>query len=280
MRPRLSHTPARIFSISSSDFCGKAARRFSRPTRCSGRNGPIRRMRALAKSALRLRSRRLIAPRKPATTALTIESRNMCARPRSAISAPAASEQDDDLAEDLPAFEAGKTAIELGERDFRIDHRQKPRGHLVEAVADIAHRSAERSEDAILLQIELEKIDGRRLSGRRAAGDEPAAALEAQERAVERIGTDMLENDVDALLARELAHHAFETVRSVIDDVIGTERFCFRRFRVVAHGGDDRAADRLRHLDRDSADAGAASLHQNCLAGLELGVIEQHVLYG
>src|SRR4029077_2753441 len=36
-------------------------------------------------------------------------------------------EQDNDLAEDLPAFEAGKTAIELGERDFRIDHRQKPR---------------------------------------------------------------------------------------------------------------------------------------------------------
>src|ERR1700722_14938136 len=201
MRPRLSHTPARIFSISSSDFCGKAARRLSRPTRCSGRNGPIRRIKAPAKSALRLRSRRLIAPRKPATIALTIESRKSCARLRSAISAPAASEQDDDLAEDLPAFEPGKTAIELGERHFRIDHRQKTRRHLVEAVADIAHRSAERSEDAILLQIKLEQIDGRRLARRRAAGDEPAAALEAQERAVERVWTDMLEDDIDALLA-------------------------------------------------------------------------------
>ena len=78
----LFQTPARIFLISSSDFCGKAALRFSRPTRCSGRNGPIRRTRAPAKSALRLRSRRLIPLRKPATSAPTIEiQKNLCAAP-------------------------------------------------------------------------------------------------------------------------------------------------------------------------------------------------------
>src|SRR5262245_5922718 len=41
MRPRLSQTPARIFSISSGDFSGKAAFRFSRPMRSSRRRLPM-----------------------------------------------------------------------------------------------------------------------------------------------------------------------------------------------------------------------------------------------
>src|ERR1700752_473360 len=41
MRPRLSQTPARIFSISSGDFSGKAAFRFSRPMRSSRRRRPM-----------------------------------------------------------------------------------------------------------------------------------------------------------------------------------------------------------------------------------------------
>ena len=90
----------------------------------------------------------------------------------------------------------------------------------------------------------------------------------------------MLEGDVDALLGGELAHDALEAIGAVVDDVIRAERLGLRRFLVVADGGDDGAADRLRHLDRDGADAGAAGLHQDRLAGLELGVIEQHVLHG
>ena len=90
----------------------------------------------------------------------------------------------------------------------------------------------------------------------------------------------MLEHDVDALLGGELAHHALEPVGAVIDDVIGAERLGLRRLVVVADGGDDGAADRLRHLDGGGADAGAAGLHQDGLAGLELGVVEQHVLHG
>ena len=81
-------------------------------------------------------------------------------------------------------------------------------------------------------------------------------------------------------LAGELAHHAFEAVGAVVDDVIGAERLGLLGLGVVADGGDDGAADRLRHLDRDGADAGAAGMHQHGLAGLELGVVEQHVLHG
>jgi hypothetical protein len=70
-----SHTPPRICSISASGFCGKAARKFSRPTRCSGSKGPIRRMKPPMKFAVRLRSSRLIALKRLTTNAPTIESR-------------------------------------------------------------------------------------------------------------------------------------------------------------------------------------------------------------
>ena len=90
----------------------------------------------------------------------------------------------------------------------------------------------------------------------------------------------MLEHHVDALLAGELAHHALEPVGAVVDHVIGAERACLRRLLVAADGGDDGAAERLRHADGDAADAGAAGVHQDPLARLQLRVVEQHVLDG
>ena len=114
----------------------------------------------------------------------------------------------------------------------------------------------------------------------RAAGDQPPAALEAQQRAVEAFAADMLEHHVDALLVGELARDRLEPVGAVVDDVVGAERLGLLRLVVVADRGDDGAADRLRHLDRGGADAGAAGLHQDGLARLELGVVEQHVLDG
>src|SRR3954464_16059199 len=102
-------------------------------------------------------------------------------------------ERHDDLAEHLAPFEARKAALEFGKRHFGVDHRRQARRHLGEALAHVADRGAERAEDAILLQIELEQVDLRRLPRRRAASDQPAAALETKQRAVERVGTDMLE---------------------------------------------------------------------------------------
>src|SRR5215470_3336026 len=88
-------------------------------------------------------------------------------------------ERDDDLAEHLAALEPSEPALELGKRHFRIDHRKKARRHFGKAFADIAQRTAERSENAVLLQIKLEQIHGGRLSRGRSAGDKPTAALEA-----------------------------------------------------------------------------------------------------
>ena len=88
----------------------------------------------------------------------------------------------------------------------------------------------------------------------------------------------MLEDDVDALLLGQLAHDALEAVLAVVDDVIGAERLGLLDLVVGADGGDHRAADPLGELDRRRADARAAGMDEDRLAGLQPGIVEQHVL--
>src|SRR6202049_488666 len=109
------------------------------------------------------------------------------------MAAAAISEADDDLAEHLPALQPRQPALDLIERELAVDHREHAAGHLGEAFADVAQRGAKRADDAILLLKELHQIERCRGSRRRPAGDEPAAALEAQERAVEGLGPHMPE---------------------------------------------------------------------------------------
>src|SRR5690606_38459067 len=90
----------------------------------------------------------------------------------------------------------------------------------------------------------------------------------------------MLEDDVDALLLRQLADDALEAVLAVVDDVVGAERLRLLDLVVRADGGDDGAAHALGKLDRSGTDAGAAGMDQDRLAGFQLGVVEQHVLDG
>src|SRR3954453_15584053 len=226
-RPRFSHTPPRMFSISSGDFSGNAARKFSRPTLCSGNHGPTSRIRPPAKFAMRLRLMRRRTANVP-----TISQPRTRSKPRLSGSsafgllrrAIGRLERHDDLAENLSAFEPLQPFLEFRERHLDIDHGRQPRRHLRQALVHVADGAAERAEDPILLEIQLEQVDLGRLPGSRPAGDEPPAALEAEQRAVERVGSDMLEGDVDAFLSGLLAHDAFEAVAAVINDVIGADR--------------------------------------------------------
>ena len=65
---------------------------------------------------------------------------------------------------------------------------------------------------------------------------------------------------------------AFEPVGAVIDDVVGADRLRLLDLVVVADGGDDGAADRLRHLDRGGADAGAAACTRMLSPGCSLAL--------
>src|SRR5499426_579256 len=263
-RPRLSHTPSRIVSISAADFSGKAAARLARPRRCSLSRGPSRRMTPPARSAMCVRLVARIARSAPTASRPSAASAAAFAlRPaRSAKRLDAvmggargrSSKGDDDLSKYLPAFEPLEPALEIGERNLGVDHRQQPASHLGQALADIAHGCAERADDAILLLEKLHQVDGRRRPRGRAAGDQPAAALEAKQRAVEGLRAHVLEHHVDPLLARELAHRALEAVGAIVDHVVGAERLGLLRLGIVADRSDHGAADRLRHLDGDSAD--------------------------
>src|SRR5262249_58993844 len=118
--------------------------------------------------------------------------------------------RDDDFSKPPPAFDPCQPALEVSERNLGVDHRQQAVCHLGQALADVAQGGAERADDAVLLLEKLHQVDGRRWPRGRAASDQPAAALEAKERAVEGLRADMLEYHVDALFGRDLAHGAFE----------------------------------------------------------------------
>src|SRR5262247_2685458 len=288
-RPRLSQTPRRIASISAGDFSGKAAARLARPISCSLSLGPSLRMKLPAKSAMCLRLvARIVrsiptasAPSAVSTPALTCRRTRWARAPDFVIgdARGGSSKGDDDLSEHLPAFDPRQPALEVGERNLGVDHRQQAVRHLGEALADIAHRGAERADNAVLLLEKLHQVDGRRWPRSRAASDQPSAALEAKERAVEGLRAHVLEYHVDALFGCDLAHGAFEALGAIIDHVIGAQRLGLFRLGIVADGGDDGATDRLCHFDGDGADAGTAGMHQHALARLELGIVEQHMLH-
>src|SRR5690606_36879457 len=194
--------------------------------------------------------------------------------------APAPSgDPQDDLAEYVAAFHAAQRDVDVVEDDLGVDHRPDDAGrHLEHGVLHVLDAAAERAEDLELLLEELHQVHRGRDAGGGAAGDEAAAALQRQHGAGPGVGPGMLEHHVDALLGGELAHHALEAVLAVVDDVVGAERPGLVDLVVGANGGDDRAAHALCKLDRGRADAGAAGMDEDGLAGLELRIVEQHVL--
>src|SRR5262245_65775988 len=129
--------------------------RLARPVRCSGRNGPMRRINAPLKSAMRSGSvRRTPFSSHTATrprTVLTAAFKPLAGRapkcPGAVGIASIVSEGDDDLAEHLPAFQAREAAGEVGKLDLGIDDGPQSRLHLGQRVADVAHRRAERAAD-------------------------------------------------------------------------------------------------------------------------------------
>src|SRR6185437_16002857 len=192
----------------------------------------------------------------------------------------AALEVYNDFAEHLPAFDPRQALLEIRQSKLGIDDRRHAGGDLGQAVADIAHRRAERAKYLILLLEQLHQINGNGRARGRAASNQASAALEAEQRGIETFSANVLEHYVDAFLGRELAGDALEALGLVIDDVIGAKRLGLFSLGVIADGSDDDAPDGLCHLDGDRADTGAAGMHENGFPRLELGIVEHHVFGG
>src|SRR5690606_5847002 len=86
------------------------------------------------------------------------------------------------------------------------------------------------------------------------------------------------EDDIDALLLRQLAYDTFKAVFAVVDHVISAESAGALRLVVRTDSGDDRATHALGKLDCCRADAGAARMDEDRLARLKLRIVKQHVL--
>src|SRR5258707_8700869 len=204
-----------MVSISASPLSAKAARRLSRPVRCSGSHGPIVRMKAPAILLTATRSQRRMpasssATSDPATTfAAALRRPNISRRHCSQVMVL---EVHDDLAEHLPGFEAREAALEVWKGDLGVDHRQQAAGHLGEYGADIFDRGAARAENLVLLLEQLHQIERRLGPPGGPACDQPAAALKRKQGAVEGLGAGVLEHHVDALLGGDFPHHMLETV--------------------------------------------------------------------
>src|SRR5436190_23483367 len=114
--------------------------------RCSGSSGPILRMKRAARLLTARRSSRRTERSSTDTSApaaLSTTGRNAVIKRRRMRRAPlmaggAFSKIDDDLAEDLPAFQPFETLLYVFECKFAVDRRREPVCHLGEARADIA----------------------------------------------------------------------------------------------------------------------------------------------
>src|SRR5215217_5662697 len=146
-RPRFSHAPRRIVSISAGDFSGNAAMRLARPIRCSGNHGPAWRMNLAARFAMRVRSARRSPRSKTATDQAAIVLNDVWngrlatspKRLRAFIRiAREYSKRDNDFSEHLSVFEPSKRTLDVGEVHLGVDNRKHSRGHFIKALADVA----------------------------------------------------------------------------------------------------------------------------------------------
>jgi len=146
------HTPIRMRSISAADFPERRRRRLARPDAVLGqpRPDPAARGRREGGEAVGVDPAQSFEQpdREPANHRIGGAPERHHREAATGLARSVAiggSEAHDDLAEHFSAFEPLQSRSEIRERNLGVDHRCEPRRHLGEAVADVAHRGAERS---------------------------------------------------------------------------------------------------------------------------------------
>ena len=110
-----------------------------------------------------------------------------------------------------------------------------------------------------------------------AASDQAAPGGEALHTVVPGGCTDVLDNNVDAMIIGQAAHFFRDGHDAVMNHLIGANLFGLGNFFVAASGGDDASTEKSRNLDRCAADTAAGGENQDFLARLKLRAIDEHV---
>src|SRR5690349_8951781 len=76
------------------------------------------------------------------------------------------------------------------------------------------------------------------------------------------IAADHVEDDIDALAARDLVDDGDEILRAIVDAAFGTERFASLALIRRAGGGEHAMAEGAGKLNRGDADSACAALNQ------------------
>ena len=97
---------------------------------------------------------------------------------RGGVRSDAAQSLDKDLPEHVAAFQPRETGTEILQRIHRVDHRPHAGCDALQRAPKCAQRRAERADDAVLLLEQLHQVDAAGRSRCRAAGHQPAAALQ------------------------------------------------------------------------------------------------------
>ncbi len=109
----------------------------------------------------------------------------------------------------------------------------------------------------------------------RGEADHQVAAAFAQgaQRRLGELSADGIEDNVDALAARELARLLLERLRGGIDRRLGPGQARRRALLGGRAGGDDAGAEGRREIDRRHADPAAASEHEHLLPASHVGAL-------
>ena len=97
------------------------------------------------------------------------------------------------------------------------------------------------------------------IASRCAAGHQAAGKSKARHTFVPRRGADMLEHHVYAPLIRDAAHFFADSLRLVVDDVVGAKLAGLRQLLIGSCSGDDARAEKLGDLNPGGADTAAGS---------------------
>src|SRR5690349_6573093 len=156
----------------------------------------------------------------------------------------------------------------FGKRQDSIDHRfQLPAEHALHDVEELAMAAHRRSEHLNLPEEYVPKIGlGSKTRGS-ATGEYTSAAPRRTSASHPCIGSDVIDDNINPALIREVPNSFVEFLCRVIDQEVGAEFLRPLKFFSIARRGENTASDQLCDLNRGSAYSCTGAEDQNVFTG-------------
>src|ERR1700730_9712253 len=186
-----------------------------------------------------------------------------------------------DFTELGPRLEVGVRLRTSRQGEDTIDHRlEAARGGKLHDLVQLGLGAHVGAQYRKLTAEEEPKIDFGVVSGGGSASHETAPGGQAGEAFLPRGRSHVFEDHVNAGFAGDAANLLANSLRSVVDDVVGAKLFGFLQFFLAPGRGDDPCAKKFRDLNRSAANAASATEDQRGISGRQVGASSQHMPRG